>query len=528
MFVPATPQLAVGVRSQVLHQFFTFEHDLGLWAFGAVQVLKERQTGSLKTCKAIQKSRLSDIPGAGLRLAKLRELRHPLLCGFTQVLEDQQHFFLISPKLDGGDVGEWLEKLAEEDGMVEEDTCAAYVAQVLVALAFCHGISIFHLDLSLSNVLLTSKESNARAMLSDTGVALALDPECQHLRNADGIHLAPELRRTGRLVSGGAPDLWSVGSLAQAMLIGLTAEDEVRGYVKDSELWAERSKESRDFVRQLLQTEGKRPTAASALQHPWLRSVVVRHHLGGPADGIKDDVVERLVCYMQAILLIPVELAHRDLDRLRGDFLRIDLDSDGFITVKAAQALLVLRGSLEAQARQAVDMADIRGTGVLEFSALAAAALLADMLPTFRATCDAEDLSMRLQKLFFEAFGDEQREEPVQLRHLQNSVMTSIGRLMENHSGVSYAEVLSAFDDEPEIDRDSLLPRLSAANGCGTPLHYAAGRAPSSEDEEETSWLWPGTSALRLFGSCGFSGDPQSSRNQSRRGCSDVMNADSD
>eukprot|EP00930_Biecheleria_cincta_P028391 TRINITY_DN19816_c0_g1_i2.p1 TRINITY_DN19816_c0_g1~~TRINITY_DN19816_c0_g1_i2.p1 ORF type:complete len:521 (-),score=103.10 TRINITY_DN19816_c0_g1_i2:73-1611(-) len=491
-----------------------------------LQVLKERRTGSLKTCKAVQKSLLRDAPGAAVRIKKLCELRHPLLCGFTEVLEDLQHYFLISPKLEGGDVGEWLEKTSQEDSMVEEHACAAYIAQVLVALAYCHGMSVYHLDLRSSSVLLTSRESDARAMLSDTGLALALDPECPHVRNADGAHIAPELRRTGRLVSGGAPDLWSVGSLAQAMLIG----DEVHGFAKDSELWAFRSKGSRNFVRQLLQAEGKRPTAAAALQHPWLRSISVRQHLGGPNDCIKDDVVERLVCYMQAILLIPVELAHRDLDRLRGDFVRIDLDSDGFISAKAAQALLVLRGSLEVQARRAVDLADVRGTGVLEFSALAAAALLADMLPTFWASCEAEDLAMRLQKLFFEAFGDEKGVEPVQLHHLQRSVMTSIGRLMENHSGVNYAEVLSAFDEEPEIDRDSLLPRLSAANGCGTPLHYAAGRPPAPEEEEQTSWLWPQSSSFGLFRSCGLYGDaPRTSRNsESRRSCSGDWEYDDD
>merc|ERR1712079_508194 len=38
--------------------------------------------------------------------------------------------------------------------------------------------------------------------------------------------------------------------------------------------WSDRSAASNDFVRRLLQPAGSRPTAARALQHPWMKGVV--------------------------------------------------------------------------------------------------------------------------------------------------------------------------------------------------------------------------------------------------------------
>ncbi|CAE8738643.1 unnamed protein product, partial [Polarella glacialis] len=122
----------------------------------------------------------------------------------------------------------------------------------------------------------------------------------------------------------------------------------------------------------------------------------------------KDDMMQRLVCYMLAILLVPVELAHRDLDRLRVDFARVDQDFDGFIPRMVAQGLLVLRGCVESQAEAAVSIADVRGTGVLDFSGLAAAALFTDMLPSSSFSPSVKDLVSRLERLCFEAFGDEE------------------------------------------------------------------------------------------------------------------------
>ncbi|CAE8732900.1 unnamed protein product [Polarella glacialis] len=171
-----TPRLAVGVRSQVLDRFYTFEYEVGLWTYGAVQVLKERRGGMLRTCKTVEKAMLKDPVAVLMRLQKLRGLQHPLLCGIREVLEDPHHYFIVSDRMAGGDVADWLDWL-DEDDMIQEETCAAYVGQVLVALAYCHSHGCYHQDLRPNNVLLTSREGDARVMVSDVGIAIALDPE---------------------------------------------------------------------------------------------------------------------------------------------------------------------------------------------------------------------------------------------------------------------------------------------------------------------------------------------------------------
>eukprot|EP00434_Breviolum_minutum_P021908 symbB.v1.2.019337.t1/scaffold1523.1/size113860/4 len=108
--LPVPNSLAVGVRSYVLQQYYTFEYDLGLWPFGAVQVIKDRRSGTLKTCKAVEKSRLFNLQQTGDRLRALKEIQHPMLSSVHDILEDSQHFFIISSHAAGGDMGDWLDR----------------------------------------------------------------------------------------------------------------------------------------------------------------------------------------------------------------------------------------------------------------------------------------------------------------------------------------------------------------------------------------------------------------------------------
>ncbi|CAK9094437.1 unnamed protein product [Durusdinium trenchii] len=468
--LPVANTLAVGVRSFVLQQYYTFEYDLGLWAFGAVQVIKDRRSGTLKTCKAVEKTRLMDVHGTGDRLRRLTEIQHPMLLPVTDILEDSSHFFIISPHAAGGDMGDWLDRLASDEEVIEEETCAMYVAQVLASLVHCHSCGVFHDELRARSVLLTSREANARVLLGDVGLLAALGRGCK---------------------DGRAGDLRGVGMLSLAMLLGLApgkVEEDLNSHLLNGELWSARSREAFDFVQTLL-AEDVECTAPLALSHPWLRNVLLRPGLAD--DLAREDALRRLACYQAALLLVPVEMAHRDLERLLKDFQRMDQDGDALLASRLAmQLLLARRGATKRGSEVAVGVCDVRGCGTVDFSAMAAAALMADLLPDGFMKQRVDDMWSALQQLFFEAYGSD--DGMVDRSVVLEKVSNSVGGLLEKYGDVEFEEILGSFDDD--IYQESFQSRLMDSAGHGTPMALFEWGFLA---EEPDSWF------ASLYRSCG-------------------------
>ncbi|CAE7457317.1 CPK13 [Symbiodinium microadriaticum] len=258
------------------------------------------------------------------------------------------------------------------------------------------------------------------------------------------------------------------------------------GSLESSELWEGRSEEAKEFVQFLCSDT----TAAAALLHPWLRNVLLRP--GMSAEQLEDDARERMACCVVALLLIPTEMAQRDAESLLQDFNSFDQDDDGLIALVSAQKIMEKRGTRQAAAEAALAVADVRGAGVLDFSAMAAAAFLGDLVPR-NGAARFVDLKSRLQALFFEAYGDEEEEGRVLQSDLRSSVVNSVGEILHVHGNVRFDELLSAFAEE-EIDKDELLPPLAKAAGIGTSNSLFEFGFMA---HEESSWL------LKLLHTCG-------------------------
>ncbi|CAE7654118.1 unnamed protein product [Symbiodinium sp. KB8] len=275
--------------------------------------------------------------------------------------------------------------------------------------------------------------------------------------------------------------------LAGSLLLGSMSPPSLEdGSLESSELWEGRSEEAKEFVQFLCSDT----TAAAALLHPWLRNVLLRP--GMSAEQLEDDARERMACCVVALLLIPTEMAQRDAESLLQDFNSFDQDDDGLIALVSAQKIMEKRGTRQAAAEAALAVADVRGAGVLDFSAMAAAAFLGDLVPR-NGAARFVDLKSRLQALFFEAYGDEEEEGRVLQSDLRSSVVNSVGEILHVHGNVRFDELLSAFAEE-EIDKDELLPPLAKAAGIGTSNSLFEFGFMA---HEESSWL------LKLLHTCG-------------------------
>jgi|Transcript_74669 hypothetical protein len=491
--------MAFRSEPSVLDGKYLFEYDVGLWTFGTMQVLKDRKTGQLKTCKTVQKSSLRAPPAEVMaRLMRLKELRHARLGSIEDILEDHSRIFIIQERALGGDVGDWVSRVQDEGHWLQEQTVAEYVRQALIAIAHCHSLRVGHRDLRPSNFTLTSKLPDAEVRLSDFGLAEALDPIDEVLTASPSPFTAPELAAGLGRTMPRAADMWSIGAIAHLLLVGQPPSQDsgaawgAPGFLsrRDGEAWQERSELSEDFVKQLLTQAGNRPSAAKALQHPWIKAVVSLDSAHWDAGVAAGELKHRLVCYMLAVLLIPDRMEFRDLFQLRTAFGQADFDGDGFVSIAIGHRLLKDRGIPSPAAAAALNMTDVTRTDVIDVCGVAVAFLIgSDFLAAEEASgCNPAELTQRMIRRFFEVYGDSQRRG-AEASSLTSRMSTATMRDMEQHAGVHYEEVLGCLPDSGMITADLLRSGLLESGARGTPL--APQEAEEFQREMQEGWVQP-------------------------------------
>mmetsp|Transcript_71013 Transcript_71013/g.205878 ORF Transcript_71013/g.205878 Transcript_71013/m.205878 type:complete len:564 (-) Transcript_71013:191-1882(-) len=494
-------------RSLALDRKYHFEYDVGLWAFGTVQVVRDRKTDQLKMCKTVRKELIRN-PDAMARLQRLRELQHDHICALTDIVEDSARIHVIYDKCQGGDLAEWIIRVQEEGNWLQEQTVAEYMRQTLIALAHAHGTRASHRDLRPSSLFLSSKLPDAKVLVADLGLCEILDPQDEVTIAMQNPYAAPELGSglTQTWVPlGPAADMWSVGAIAHQLLVGSPPQREDRssgpwsalgqsGRATDREAadaWDNRTELSRDFVRRLLRQQAQeRPTAATALQHPWIQMCfsLDLDHWHPSAEGLPD-LRNRLLCYILSVVMLPAVMQYRDLFQLRSAFASFDTDRDGFIPKALAHRILKERGANASDAAAALDAVDVRRTGVVNLCVLFVACVIAQ----FYCGGEGSDTRMRrpgdfAQKLtsgFFQIFGDAQRMV-ASVPGVKSKMSSVVVREVEMHASVRYDELLDWFPEEDVFNAEALTSSIFDCQGRGTPL--ACEELGDESHESEHSW----------------------------------------
>lgn len=512
----------MAIRRGVLDKKYIFEYDVGQWTYGTIQVLKDRESQKLKTCKTVPKSILKSTQGVLARIQALQELQHPHISSITDVLEDGNSFYVISDHWQGGDVQDWLERL-DEGNWLQEQTCAAYVRQAVLALTHSHAAQVYHRDMRPSTLLLTSKLPDAIVKVGDFGLATALDPDNSIIQKNPTAYTVPEVLKSNEPIRNGSADMWSIGAIAHALLVGQAPSESsghsgwslarrVRGV--EDESWNDRSPMSRDFVQRLLRPAGERPTAAKALNHPWLKGLTPLSGVNWRADtDVARDLRHKTLCYMLSVLLLPAVVPYRDFEQLRLTYQQSDTDKDGFISRVVAQRLLLGRCNLNEAVLPALSIVDVGKTDVFDLCATACADLIvreffaagptgSPLTGPFRAT----DLAPRMLKRFFEVFGDRHHGAPqasASASNIRQKLRTATARDVEMHANVRYDDLLACLPEDGAIDSQLLTTQLSASAGRGTPLGTDGEMSPLTTKDPWANTF--GLDVISIFQSCGAS-----------------------
>jgi serine/threonine protein kinase len=213
-------------------------------------------------------------------LSSLNDCASPHVVSMVQVLEDSNHFYIISEIVDGGNLLTLLNQQQEQHHALSEQQVKDLARSLLLGVQALHALNISHHDLQPENILLLD---NKRVQICDFGSAVYVDGEyCCRGRYGNMQYAAPEVLR-GK-AHGRSSDLWSVGVILYYCLCGhLPFEDPSKRLLKEKigkaeydfsqREWAFVSRPAKQFISNLLHADSQvRLTASEALEHTWLAS----------------------------------------------------------------------------------------------------------------------------------------------------------------------------------------------------------------------------------------------------------------
>lgn len=289
-----TPPGAIDLSTLRLHYDPTRSMDrsyekvksLGAGSFGAVYQVRSMATGQDRAMKVLAKTLVNeDMRFVETEIEAMMRLDHPNVVKFYQFFERQRAIFIITEFCSCGDFGELL------DGKCALEELRQLFRDVMMGVAYCHGLGIAHRDLKFQNCLLTAGVRRRVAKVIDFGLsAIRLEGEEDEawLSETLGTRLfvAPEVIKKMRY--GVKCDLWALGVMLYILLTNQHPFSEDVRRVPTKQLLRDVCEANvrleplqavtvdpaaRALARKLLvQDPARRIDATSALQEGWLQA----------------------------------------------------------------------------------------------------------------------------------------------------------------------------------------------------------------------------------------------------------------
>lgn len=253
---------------------------LGQGGFGKVYAAMHKMTKEKVAIKITNSGGLDhceDIESIFSEAETLKSLAHPnivKIINFFVIKKTLQTYFIME-MLEGGE----LLKLLEERKVLNEEDALTIFKQIISAIDYCHRQKIIHRDLKLENIMRVNNES-LTIKIVDFGIAgLFAGRKSEVTRAGSLYYMAPEVLSRKSMVAAPSMDIWAVGCILYALVIGqLPYNDKSEsGLVRkiiDQELEFPKnnklSPEVIDLLEQMLnKNHEKRIKMSDIQQHPW-------------------------------------------------------------------------------------------------------------------------------------------------------------------------------------------------------------------------------------------------------------------
>lgn len=279
--VKVSGQMFVQRTQGTLRDIYKIGHVLGEGAFGEVRLCTHRETKEKRAVKVLKKDDMKKEDQQALlnEINTLRSFDHPNIVKIFEYFEDEKRFYIVTEHIQGGEL---FDEIINR-GKFDEKNAATLLKQLLSCVGYCHEHGIVHRDLKPENVLLEANKEFDQIKVIDFGTAQPFKPG-QKMTETIGTpyYIAPEVlaKKYNKEC-----DIWSVGVMTYIILSGIPpfngrSDDEIMKSIKkgsfdfNAQIWKAVSADAKDFISQLLTYQPeKRPTAAQALEHRWIKDM---------------------------------------------------------------------------------------------------------------------------------------------------------------------------------------------------------------------------------------------------------------
>ena len=206
----------------------------------------------------------------------LKELSHPNIIHFREVINDKDYLYIVMDYADGGDLSM---KIKEQNGkFFQENKILDWFTQICLAIKHIHDRKILHRDIKSQNIFLMK---NGQIKLGDFGIAKCLNQTIDKAKTYVGTpyYLSPEIINSQPYDF--KSDIWSLGVLLYemcALKMPFDASNLPQLYIKIINcnyppLNNNYSDELKKLVKAMLnETSLKRPNIGDILNYPIIKS----------------------------------------------------------------------------------------------------------------------------------------------------------------------------------------------------------------------------------------------------------------
>ena len=273
-----TPTTAIAFKNLLNSRGYVLGKTLGTGTYGKVKFAHSLRLKQPVAVKIVSRKVAKDVHLKFLprELDALRSLRHKNVVELIEVLETQDHVYIVMELAEGGDLLDYINKKR----FLNNEDAKGLFHDLVDGLFECHRLRFVHRDLKCENMLLSR---NLRLKISDFGFARHFS-DTQKLQTYCGsyAYAAPEII-IGEPYLGRMADIWSIGVILYAMVCGkLPFKDkDAKTLLSDvaSKLhFPSRINEScKDLIKGILKFNPQdRLTLEDIKSHPWMSSKTVK------------------------------------------------------------------------------------------------------------------------------------------------------------------------------------------------------------------------------------------------------------
>ena len=221
---------------------YTLYKMLGKGSFGEVYLTTKANSSEILATKKLDKKQ-TDRPSVKKyfdnEISIMKELNHPNIVRFYDILASYSHYYVVMEYCNGGGLSNCLQKYkALYQRPFTQEIVQYLMRQIIEGLKFIHSHKIIHRDIKLDNILVKFSNENDKNNLNmlasqvkiiDFGLATRLGPENLTYTalgspiNMDPLILKKYNKAGGYLKLQGyneKADIWSLGTICYEMLTG--------------------------------------------------------------------------------------------------------------------------------------------------------------------------------------------------------------------------------------------------------------------------------------------------------------------